>query len=85
MSNSLVPLTLSAMYDIANSKHSELDIRTLRFMHTHMMIMPAFNYMLRCVCVHGTPFTLLVLLLLLGLVLFAPDSLMYVHKRLPSS
>ena len=75
MSNSLVPLTLCAMYDIAGSKHSELGIRTLRFTHAHMMIIPVFNYMLRCMCVHGTPFTLLVLLLLLGLVLFAPDSL----------
>ena len=60
------------MYDIASSKHSELGIHTLRFTHTHMMIMPTFSL---GVCVHGTPFTLLVLLLLLGLVLFAPDSL----------
>ena len=47
-SNCLVPLTLSAMYDIANSKYSEFGIHTLR------MIMPAFNYMLKIdVCLHG--------------------------------
>ena len=48
------------MYDIASSKHSELGIRTLRFMHTHMMIIPAFNYMLRCMCAWYTVYTFIV-------------------------
>ena len=45
------------MYDIASSKHSELGIHTLRFTHTHMMIMPAFNYMLRYMCAWYTVYT----------------------------
>ena len=44
MSNFLVPLTLSAMYDNASSKHTELGICTLKFMHTHMMISCSSSY-----------------------------------------